>query len=85
MSPILKLERHDPKRELEFELDYLASLTTQERYTLMLARSNEMMERMIRHGHIKASEIIKRPARSVRHHRRHRVPNTRVRARHVCK
>jgi hypothetical protein len=66
MSPILKLAHNDEKRELEFELDYLQSLTTEQRYALMFQRSREMMERMIRHGHIPAFEIIKRPARRVR-------------------
>ncbi len=61
MSPILELDRDDPKRELEFELDFLLSMTAQQRYALMFARSREMMERMIRHGHLKSVEIVKRP------------------------
>ena len=84
MSPILKLTRDDPKRELEFELDYMASLTARQRYALMFQRSREMMERMIRHGHLNPIEIVKRPARRVRHHRRNGISNARVRARHRC-
>lgn len=33
---ILKLAQHDPQRELEFEIDYLLSLTTQQRFEMML-------------------------------------------------
>jgi len=32
---VLKLDKHDEEREIEFELAYLASLTTQERFELM--------------------------------------------------
>ncbi len=70
MTRILKLERNDPQRELEFDLDYLLSLTSEERYRLMLRRSTDALERMIRNGHLRPVEIIKRPARPVRRHRR---------------
>lgn len=44
MSPILQLtpEEEDEERELEFKLDYLASLTLQERFALMFRRAREM-------------------------------------------
>ncbi len=32
MSPILKLKSDDEEKELEFELDYQLSLTTQQRF-----------------------------------------------------
>lgn len=78
---ILKLVHDDPEREFEFELEYLMSLTTQQRYKMMFERSREMMERMIRYGHIKPVEIIKRAARPVRRHRRNRVSKARFHAR----
>lgn len=79
MSPILKLDRDDEEREFEFNLDYLMSLTTQQRYELMFRRSAEVMERMIRHGYIKPIQVIKRKARPLRRHRSHRVSDPRVR------
>ncbi|MGB8647232.1 MAG: hypothetical protein WCF84_18485 [Anaerolineae bacterium] len=64
--PILKLGRHDAKRELEFELDYMASFTTSELFAKMVQRSNEIKEMLIRYGHRKPVAIIKRPARALR-------------------
>jgi hypothetical protein len=59
--PILKLSSDDEKKELEFELDYLSSLTFEERLKMMREKSREMLKQMIEHGHRKAVEIIKRP------------------------
>ncbi len=72
MIRILQLDYDDPQREFEFDLDYLLSLTSAERYRLMLKRSRDAIERMIRHGYLKPFEIIERPARPVRPHRRKR-------------
>ncbi|MCX5866378.1 MAG: hypothetical protein NT009_02680 [Proteobacteria bacterium] len=60
MKTILKLDHHDEEKELEFELDYQASLTTAERFQMMFERSNLVKEMLIRHGHRKPVEIIKR-------------------------
>jgi len=60
VSPILKLEEDDEERELEFELAYLLSLTTQERFELMFRKSREMAEQLLKHGHRKPVEIAKR-------------------------
>ncbi len=43
---ILKLSEHDEKRELEFELEYLRSLTFEERLTIMRQKSREMLKQM---------------------------------------
>jgi hypothetical protein len=59
--PILKLSDHDDPRELEFELDYLLRLTLEERFALMRERSEEMARALIRHGHRRPAEIVKRP------------------------
>ena len=83
MSPILKLDRDDPKRELEFELDYLMSLTTQQRFEMMIKRSNEVKEMLIRYGHRKSVETIERAPGKVRRDRRQRVSRTRVRPRNT--
>lgn len=60
-SGILKLSQDDEERELAFELEYLRSLTTQERFELMFRRSREMAEMLVRHGHRKPVALIKRP------------------------
>ena len=57
---ILKLAADDPERELEFELAYLRSLTTQERFDLMFRKSRELAESLARHGHRKPAAILKR-------------------------
>ena len=62
-SPILKLDHDDEERERAFELDYLLSLTTQQRLEMMEKRSNEIKRMLIRYGHRKPVEIIKRPCR----------------------
>ena len=38
MSPVLVLDHDDEERELEFELAFLRSLTTQQRFDLMFQR-----------------------------------------------
>ncbi len=58
--PVLKLERDDEEKEIEFELEYLLSLTTQQRFDLMFQKSKEIAEILLRHGYRKPFEIIKR-------------------------
>jgi hypothetical protein len=58
---VLKLSADDEEKELEFELDYLSSLTFEERLKMMREKSREMLKQMIDHGHRRAVEIIKRP------------------------
>jgi hypothetical protein len=60
MSPILKITRNDEAQELEFEIAYQRTLTTQQRFELMFRKSREMAEMLLRHGHRKPFEIIKR-------------------------
>jgi hypothetical protein len=57
---ILKLARHDEEAQREFEIDFLLSLTTQERFEMVLRHSREMLEMLIRNGHRKPFEVIKR-------------------------
>jgi hypothetical protein len=61
VAPIMKLEEHDEDRERAFELDYLLSLSTRERFHLMRKRSDEMKRTLLRLGHRKPVEIVKRP------------------------
>jgi hypothetical protein len=47
-------------QELDFELDFLASLTTEQRFQLMFDRSREMAEMLRAHGHTEPPSIVKR-------------------------
>ena len=60
MSSILKLEKDDQDRELEFELEYQLSLTVEQRFRMMFQKSREIAEILVRNGHRKPFEIIKR-------------------------
>ena len=57
---ILKLDKDNDKRETEFELDFQQSLTITERFKMMFYISNLMKEMLIKNGHRKPFEIIKR-------------------------
>jgi len=59
-SHILKLERHDADREIEFELKYLASLTIKQRFELMSGKTREILNLLKKNGHGKTTEIVKR-------------------------
>ena len=59
-AAVLKLTQHDEEKEFEFELDYLLSLTFEERLRMMREKSREMLRQMIDHGHRRSFEIIKR-------------------------
>ena len=60
--PILKLREDDPEREIEFELEYQACLTVQQRLDMMLQKSREMAMLQRQCGHRKTPENIKRDA-----------------------
>jgi hypothetical protein len=61
---ILKLDRHDEDKEIEFELDYLASLTTSQRFEMMFAKTRQMLSlRKKTDAHRKVTEVIKRKPR----------------------
>ncbi len=57
---ILVLDEHDEDKEIEFELNYLASLTINERISLMENKSKEMKSILIKNGHRKTTQVIKR-------------------------
>lgn len=68
MPPILKLDRDDEDRELEFELAYQRTLTTQQRFDMMFCMSRLMAEALARHegrtlGPGRPIEIVKSSAR----------------------
>ena len=57
---ILVLDKDDPEKELEFELDFQASMTTQERFTRMVKSSREFLTIWRRNGYQKPTSILKR-------------------------
>lgn len=58
--PVLKLEKDDENKEIEFELCYLKSLTTRERFLLMQKKTEEIKKMLRKRGYRKSSEIVKR-------------------------
>ena len=61
MAPILKLREDDEERELDFEIDYLLSLTVEQRTNMMLEESERTLRSLIAHGQRKPVEVVKRP------------------------
>jgi hypothetical protein len=57
---VLKLRRHNEDKEIEFELDYLTSLTTRQRFELMFRKTREMLSLSKRNERRKVTKIIKR-------------------------
>jgi hypothetical protein len=57
---VLKIEKDDENREIEFELSYLRSLTTRERFMLMQKKSEEIKKMLRSRGYRKSTEIVKR-------------------------
>jgi hypothetical protein len=57
---ILKLDKHDEDKEIEFELDYLTSLTTKQRFELMFTKTRELRSFLKRDKPRTTTEVIKR-------------------------
>lgn len=57
---ILMLEKNNEKREIEFELEYLTSLTTAQRFKMMFEESLRLAKMLKRHGHRKSPQITQR-------------------------
>jgi hypothetical protein len=57
---VLKLGKDDDRQEIKFELDYLASLTTRQRFQMMAQKSREMLLLLKQNGHRKSTQVIKR-------------------------
>ena len=60
---ILKLDKYDEDKEIEFELDYLTSLTTSQRFEMMFTKTREMLRLLKKDGRRTTTEIIKRKPR----------------------
>lgn len=57
---VLKLTKHNPKKEIEFELKYLKSLSIKERFEMMFKKTKEMVSLLEKSGYRKPFEVIKR-------------------------
>ena len=57
---ILVLRKSDEKREIEFELNYLTSLSLRDRFALMQEKGRELKINLEKNGHRTAPAIIKR-------------------------
>jgi len=58
MGLILKLNEHDEEKEIEFELSWLLSLSTEQRFDLMLKKSKELVALLEANGHRRPPQII---------------------------
>jgi hypothetical protein len=57
---VLKLNKHDENKEIEFELNYLMSLTTRQRFEMMFEKSRQMAALLRKNGRRKTPKVIKR-------------------------
>ena len=57
---ILVLKKEDQNRKINFELNYLASLTLKDRFTLMLTKNQELKTNLVKNGHRKSPSVVKR-------------------------
>ncbi len=60
---ILKLSEDNESKELGFELEYLRSLSFEERLTMMRKKSKGMLKQLVELGYRKPFEIVKRSSR----------------------
>jgi len=57
---ILILKDSNEKKEIEFELKYLSSLSLEKRFSLMLGKTQELKINLKKNGHRTTPQIIKR-------------------------
>lgn len=57
---VLKLKKPNENKEIEFELKYLKSLTTEQRFQMMFKKIHEILTLLNRSGNRKSTQIIKR-------------------------
>jgi hypothetical protein len=59
LNGILLLKDHNESEEIDFELNYLLSLTTEQRFRMMETKSKELKRLLEQNGHRTTFEIIK--------------------------
>ena len=57
---VLVLKKENQNKKIEFELDYLTSLSLKDRFTLMFAKNQELKTNLVENGHRKTPSVIKR-------------------------
>lgn len=57
---VLKLPHPDEEKEIRFELDFMESLTFQERFQMMLEKNKLIKKLLESNGHRKAAGVFKR-------------------------
>jgi len=55
---ILVLKKENQNKKLEFELDYLASLSLKDRFALMFAKNQELKTNLVKNGHRKSPSSV---------------------------
>ena len=60
MTRVLKLNQHNTKKEIEFELRFLGSLSVKQRFAMMFQKTKEMLNLLEKSGHRRTFEVIKR-------------------------
>ncbi|NQT22723.1 MAG: hypothetical protein HQ579_04700 [Candidatus Omnitrophica bacterium] len=55
MTRVLKLSRHNSRKEIQFELDYLKGLSTRERFEMMFRKTKEMLSLLKKHENRKTT------------------------------
>jgi len=60
MDKILKLNKPDPDEEIDFELKFLTSLSTKQRFQMMFRKIEELTDLLRKSGNRKPFKIIKR-------------------------
>lgn len=59
-AKILKLANHDQEQEIRFELEYLQSLTIQERFRMMREKNKLIHKLLESNGHRRTAGVFKR-------------------------
>ncbi len=57
---VLQLSGHDEKREMDFELDFLRSLTLAQRFRLMQKKTRELLQLLRHSGHRRPPQVAQR-------------------------
>jgi len=57
---ILLLKDSNEKKEIEFELKFLSSLSLEQRFSLMMEKTQELKTNLRKNGHRTTPQIIKR-------------------------
>ncbi|MEA3506432.1 MAG: hypothetical protein U9R36_02910 [Elusimicrobiota bacterium] len=63
MAPVLKLSGDDEEKEIDFELDWLLTLSDEERFEMLFKKRKQIISILKDNGHKRPDKIIKRKCR----------------------